>query len=97
MIRQDDQRAKKEVTDKLPVKVPNMSQRAVMQCLSLEDWKIVAHLPIPAGELTLKRIRDYGWIESRGEKQHAAVRLTPEDFKATRSIAPKPRRLKAGI
>lgn len=62
--------------------VPNMAQRTVMQYLSLDDWKIVAHLPIPAGEMTLSRIRDYGWIESRGEKHRTAIRLTPAGLKA---------------
>ena len=56
--------------------VPNMSQRAVMQYLSLDEWKVVAHLPIPAGEMMLSRILDYGWIESRVEKKQTAVRLT---------------------
>ena len=53
--------------------VPNMAQRAVMQYLSLDDWKVAAHLPIPAGEVTLSRIRHHGWIESRGEKHHTAI------------------------
>ena len=66
--------------------VPNMSQRAVMQCLSLDDWKIAAHLPIPAGEMMLNRIRGYGWIESRREKQHTALKLTPAGLKAMRSV-----------
>jgi predicted solute-binding protein len=48
--------------------VPNMSQRTVMQCLSLDDWKVVAHLPVPVGELMVSRLLDYGWIESRSEK-----------------------------
>ena len=58
------------MTDKNSAEVPNMAQRTVMQCLSLDDWKVVAHLPVPAGELMLSRILDYGWIESRG-KGHA--------------------------
>jgi hypothetical protein len=49
------------------------------------DWKIVAHLPIPASELMLSRLLHLGWIESRGEKQHTAIRLTPAGFKAMRS------------
>jgi hypothetical protein len=65
--------------------VPTMTQRSVMQCLSLDDWKIAAHLPIPAGEMTLSRIRDYRWIESRGEKHQKAVRLTPAGLNAMRS------------
>jgi hypothetical protein len=65
--------------------VPNMAQRALMQYLSLDDWKIAAHLPIPVGEATLSRIRNYGWIESRGEKHKMAVRLTPAGLKAMRS------------
>jgi hypothetical protein len=74
------------VTGKPSPDVPNMSQRAVMQYLSLDDWKIVAHLPIPAGEMMLNRIRGYGWIESRREKQHTALRLTPTGLKAMRSV-----------
>jgi hypothetical protein len=57
-----------------------------MQYLSLDDWKIAAHLPIPAGEMMLSRIRDRGWIESRREKQHTALRLTPAGLKAIRSV-----------
>jgi len=50
-----------------------MAQRAVMQYLSLDDWKIAARLPhCRRGELMLSRIRSYGWIEIRGEKQHTA-------------------------
>jgi hypothetical protein len=56
-----------------------------MQYLSVDDWKIVAHLPIPAGEMMLSRIRGYGWIESRREKQHTALRLTPAGLEAMRS------------
>jgi hypothetical protein len=40
-----------------------------MQYLSLDDWKIAAHLPIAAGEMMLSRIRDYGWIEIQGEAE----------------------------
>jgi hypothetical protein len=65
--------------------VPNMAQRALMQYLSLDDWKITSRLPVPAGELMLSRIREYGWIEIQGEKEHAAVRLTPAGLKAMRS------------
>jgi hypothetical protein len=59
-----------------------------MQYLSLNDWKMVAHLPIPAGQVMLNRIRDYGWIESRRERQHTALRLTPAGLKAMRSAVP---------
>jgi len=47
--------------------VPNMSQRALMQYLSLDDWKVASRLPVPAGELMLSRLRDNGWIEIQGE------------------------------
>ena len=56
-----------------------------MQYLSLDDWKIAARLPIPAGELMLSRIRNLGWIEIRGEKHHTAIKLTPAGLKAMRS------------
>jgi hypothetical protein len=61
-----------------------MSQRAVMQYLSLDEWKVAAHLPIPAGEMMLSRIIEYGWIESRVEKKQTAVRLTPAGLEAMR-------------
>ena len=67
--------------------VPNMSQRTVMQCLSLDDWKVVAHLPVPVGELMVSRLLEYGWIESQSEEQRKAIRLTPDGLKALRSRA----------
>jgi hypothetical protein len=67
--------------------VPNMPQRTVMQCLSLDDWKVVAHLPISVGKLMVSRLLDYGWIESRSEKQGKAIRLTPAGLNALRSRA----------
>src|SRR5436190_20500644 len=72
--------------------VPNMSQRALMQHLSLDNWKIAARLPIPAGELMLSRIRNYGWIELRSEKQHTAIKLTPAGHEAMRSAIKTTRR-----
>jgi hypothetical protein len=81
----DLQESKREVTGKQSAEFPNMAQRAVLQYLSLDDWKIAARLPIPAGELMLSRIRNYGWIEIQGEKQHAAIKLTPAGLKAMRS------------
>jgi predicted solute-binding protein len=39
----------------------------------LDDWKVVAHLPVPVGELMVSRLLDYGWIESRSEKQGKAI------------------------
>ena len=56
-----------------------------MQYLSLDDWKVAARLPIPAGELMLSRIRNYGWIEIRDEKHHTAIKLTPVGLQAMRS------------
>ena len=56
-----------------------------MQYLSLDNWKVAACLPIPAGELMLSRIRNYGWIEIRGEKHHTAIKLTSAGLKARRS------------
>jgi DNA-binding PadR family transcriptional regulator len=35
--------------------------------------------------LMLSRLLHHGWIESRGEKQHTAIRLTPAGLKAMRS------------
>jgi hypothetical protein len=76
------------MTGQHKAEVPNMSQRTVMQCLSLDDWKVVAHLPVPVGDLMVSRLLDYGWIEVRGEKQHTAIRLTPAGLKAMQSVKP---------
>jgi hypothetical protein len=73
------------MTGRQSAEFPNMAQRAVMQYLSLDGWKIAARLPIPAGELLLNRIRSYGWVEIQGEKHHTAIRLTPAGLQAMRS------------
>jgi hypothetical protein len=65
-----------------------MTQRTVLQCLNLDDWKIVTQLPVPVGEPMLNGIYDCGWIDIRSEKQHAAIRLTPAGLKAMRSFKP---------
>ena len=79
------QESKQEVTGKHSAEFPNMAQRAVTQYLRLDDWKVAARLPIPAGELMLSRIRNYGWIEIQGEKHHTAIKLTQAGLKAMRS------------
>lgn len=68
-----------------PGKGANMSQRAVMQHLSLTDWKLANRLPIPAGEMMLSRLVQHGWIEIRGEDHRAEARLTDAGLKAMRS------------
>ena len=73
------------MTGKQSAEFPSMAQRAVMQYLSLDDWKIAARLPIPAGELLLNCIRSYGWVEIQGEKHHTAIKLTPAGLQAMRS------------
>src|SRR4029450_692068 len=57
-------------------KAPNMTQRAVMQHLSLTDWKLASRLPIPAGEMMLSRMVQQGWIEIQGKEHNNLVRLT---------------------
>ena len=73
------------MSGKNSTEVPNMAQRALMQHLSLDDWKIASRLPVPAGELMLSRLLHHGWIESRAEKHHMAIRLTPARLEAMRS------------
>jgi hypothetical protein len=70
--------------------VPNMRQRTVLQHLSLTDWRMVDGLPVKASELMLSRLFHHGWIEIRGEKQHAEARLTPAGLKAMRLPILKP-------
>ena len=62
----------------------------VLQHLSLADGRMADRLPVSAGEMTLSRLLHHGWIESRGEKQRAAVRLTPAGLEALRSPIRKP-------
>jgi hypothetical protein len=38
----------------------------------------------------LSCIRNYGWVEIRGEKQHTAIKLTQAGLKAMRSGHLKP-------
>ena len=77
--------AREEMTDKNSAEVPNMRQRTILQHLSLADWRMVDRLPISAGEITLSRLLHHGWIESRGEQHHMAIRLTPAGLEAMRS------------
>ena len=78
------------MTGKNSAEVPYMRQRMVLQHLSPADWRMADRLPVSAGEMTLSRLLHHGWIESRGEKQRAAVRLTPAGLKALRSPIGKP-------
>jgi hypothetical protein len=66
-------------------KGPNMSQRAVLQHLSMTDWKLANRLPIPAGEMMLSRLAHLGWIEMRGGEHRTEIRLTEAGFNKTRS------------
>jgi len=63
----------------------NMSQRAILQYLSLTDWKLAHRLPVPAGEMMLSRLISQGWIEIQGKDHNTVVRLTVAGLKATRS------------
>ena len=68
-----------------PGKGANMSQRAVMQHLSMTDWKLANRLPIPAGEMMLSRLVSQGWVEIQGKDHNTVVRLTEAGLKAMRS------------
>jgi hypothetical protein len=78
------------MSGKKSAEVPNMRQRTVLQHLSLADWRMANRLPVSAGEVTLSGLLHHGWIESRGEKQRTAVRLTPAGLKAMRLPIGKP-------
>jgi DNA-binding PadR family transcriptional regulator len=62
-----------------------MTHRAIMQHLSLTDWKLANRLPIPAGEMMLSRLVQQGWIEIQGKDHNTLVRLTEAGLKAMRS------------
>jgi len=61
----------------------NMSQRAVLQYLSLTDRKLANRLPIPAGEMMLSRLVQ----QIQGKDHDTVVRLTGAGLKAMRSSA----------
>ena len=65
--------------------VPNMPQRALMQCLSLDVWMLSERLPVRAGEIMINRLLLNGWIESRGEAHRREIRLTLSGVKAMRT------------
>ena len=69
----------------VPNPSPNMSQRAVLQYLSLTDWKLANRLPIPAGEMMLSRLVLNGWIEMRGKDHLTEIRLTEAGLETMRS------------
>ena len=73
------------MTEDTPSKRPNMSQRAVMQHLSLTEWKVASRLPIRAGEMMLSGLAHIGWIETKGEDHHMEVRLTQAGLNKMRS------------
>ena len=73
------------MTVESPGKGPNMTQRAVMQHLSLADWKLAHRLPMPAGEMMLGRMAQLGWIELRGEDHLKEIRLTEAGLGKMRS------------
>jgi hypothetical protein len=73
------------MTDESPRFSANMNQRAVMQYLSLAEWKRVSHLPVPVGVVMLNRIHNLGWIELRGKEPRTEIRLTPLGREAMRA------------
>ena len=75
------------MNSEMPIRNINMSQRAVLQHLSLTEWKIANRLPIPAGELMLSRLARNGWVELRVNEHDTQVRLTAAGAQAMRGRA----------
>ena len=69
----------------VPNPSPNMSQRAILQYLSLTDWKLAHRLSIRAGEMMLSRLVLNGWIEMRGKDHLTEIRLTEVGLETMRS------------
>ena len=61
-----------------------MSQRTVLQYLSLTEWKLSHRLSIRAVRMMLSRLAHQGWIEPRGENHLTEIRLTEAGRKAMR-------------
>lgn len=63
----------------------NMGQRAVLQHVSLTEWKLANRLPVRAGDMMLSRLVYYRWIETKGQDDILSARLIEAGLKAMRS------------
>ena len=63
----------------------NMSQRSIMQYLSLHEWKLVSGLPVAVGPVMLDRMQRLGWIELRA-KPRTEIRLTQSGLDAMKAV-----------
>ena len=66
-------------------KLPDMSDRQVLQCLLSGDWKLLRKLRVNAGPDRLRRLTQMRWIELREHDGKLQIRITPlglEMFKA---------------
>ena len=64
--------------------VLNMSQRTVLQYLSLTDWKLVNRLPIPAGELIISRL---AWLDRDTVREAKYGSATDDSGKPSDALA----------
>ena len=60
----------------------NATQRQLMQYLRTRDWVLVSKLPYPAGQRTIERLAQNGWIERRGTGPRSEIKLTPSGLVA---------------
>lgn len=63
----------------------NMAHRQVMDHLRSGEWKLAAKLPVLASEYALDRMVASGWIERRGSREKAEIRLTPAGLDALKA------------
>lgn len=70
-------------TEKIPA--INMAHRQVMDHLRSGEWKFAAKLPVLASEYALDRMVASGWIERRGSREKAEIRLAPAGLDALKA------------
>jgi hypothetical protein len=63
----------------------DMRQRAVMQNLSLTEWRLLSRVPVTASPVMLGGMHRRGWIELRGINARKEIRLTELGLEALRS------------
>lgn len=63
----------------------NMAHRQVMDHLRSGEWKFAAKLPVLASEYALDRMVASGWLERRGTREKAEIRLTPVGLDALKA------------
>jgi hypothetical protein len=70
-------------------RLPNATQRTVLQQLRTDEWRPFAKMGIVVGDKLLERLIALGWIERRRENGLPELKLTAAGFKALTAKIPE--------